>query len=137
MQNQQLESNVLAPLRQWIAAYRAFKDKLKTLDNTRLEFDAERRAFSKLDIKRVRQQQAADKVEPELAGKLEAKSGDVAGMHCHVFVPMTVLAIQIAEAEQLCNEDQLSVACSGIWLVCFALMPLTYGHVHLTWNKYV
>ena len=80
MQNQQLESNVLAPLRQWIQSYRAFKERRKVLDNTRLEFDAERRAFSKLDIKRVRQQQAADQVEPELAGKLEAKGGDVAGM---------------------------------------------------------
>lgn len=86
LQNQQLESNVLAPLRQWIAAYRAFKDKMKVLDNTRLEFDAERRAFSKLDIKRVRQQQAADKIEPELAGKLEAKSGDLAGMRCRVLL---------------------------------------------------
>ena len=80
MQNQQLESNVLAPLRQWIQSYRAFKERRKVLDNTRLEFDAERRAFSKLDIKRVRQQQAADQVEPELAGKLEAKGGDVAGI---------------------------------------------------------
>ena len=59
---------------------------MKVLDNTRLEFDAERRAFSKLDIKRVRQQQAADKIEPELAGKLEAKSGDLAGMRCHVLL---------------------------------------------------
>lgn len=91
VQNEQLESNVLGPLRQWIQSYRAFKDRMKVLDNTRLDFDAERRAFSKLDIKRVRQQQAADKVEPELAGKLEAKGGDVAGMFTtlpHMLVPL-------------------------------------------------
>ena len=81
MQTQQLEANVLGPLRQWIASYRAFKEKMKVVDNTRLEFDAERRAFAKLDLKRVRSIQASDKVEPELAGKLEAKGGDVAGTH--------------------------------------------------------
>lgn len=74
----ELEAGVLQPLRTWIKEYRTFKDKLSVLDNRRLEFDAERRAFHKLEIKKVHQQQAADKVEPELMGKLEAKSGDVA-----------------------------------------------------------
>lgn len=66
-------------MRGWIKDYRSFKDKLTILDDRRLEFDAERRAFHKLELKKVRQQQATDKVEPELMGKLEAKSGDVAG----------------------------------------------------------
>lgn len=73
-----MESNVLAPLHNWIKEYRTFKDKMSTLDNRRLEFDAERRGYHKLDLKRVHQQQATDSVEPELAGKLEAKGGNVA-----------------------------------------------------------
>jgi len=52
---------------------------MSVLDNTRLEFDAERRAFHKLEIKGVHHKQANDAVNPEIAGKLEAKSGDVAG----------------------------------------------------------
>ncbi|KAL3155067.1 hypothetical protein ABBQ38_011132 [Trebouxia sp. C0009 RCD-2024] len=74
----ELEASVLTPMRGWIKDYRSFKDKLTILDDRRLEFDAERRAFHKLELKKVRQQQATDKVEPELMGKLEAKSGDVA-----------------------------------------------------------
>lgn len=79
MQTNDLETNVLGPLHAWIKEYRTFKDKLSSLDNRRLEFDAERRAFHKLELKKVHQQQASDKAEPELMGKLEAKSGDVAG----------------------------------------------------------
>ncbi len=67
------------PLHAWIKEYRSFKDKLSILDKRRLEFDAERRAFHKLELKKVHQAQATDNVEPELAGKLEAKGGDVAG----------------------------------------------------------
>ena len=70
---------MLTPMRGWIKDYRSFKDKLTILDDRRLEFDAERRAYHKLELKKVRQQQATDKAEPELMGKLEAKSGDVAG----------------------------------------------------------
>lgn len=70
---------MLAPMRGWIKDYRSFKDKLSVLDNRRLEFDAERRAFHKLELRKVHQQQATDKADPELMGKLEAKSGDVAG----------------------------------------------------------
>ncbi|DBB01296.1 TPA: hypothetical protein ACH3X3_011693 [Trebouxia sp. C0006] len=73
-----LEQNVLEPLRAWIKEYRTFKDRMSVLDNTRLEFDAERRAFHKLEIKGVHHKQANDAVNPEIAGKLEAKSGDVA-----------------------------------------------------------
>lgn len=73
-----LEANVLAPLRAWIKEYRTFKEKLGMLDNRRLEFDAERRAHTKLELKSVRSKQANDHVEPELAGKMEAKGGDVA-----------------------------------------------------------
>ena len=77
---------MLEPLRAWIKEYRTFKDRMSVLDNTRLEFDAERRAFHKLEIKGVHHKQANDAVNPEIAGKLEAKSGDVAGMqhfqHC-------------------------------------------------------
>ena len=79
VQTNDLETNVLGPLHAWIKEYRTFKDKLSSLDNRRLEFDAERRAFHKLELKKVHQQQATDKAEPELMGKLEAKSGDVAG----------------------------------------------------------
>lgn len=70
---------MLEPLRAWIKEYRTFKDRMSVLDNTRLEFDAERRAFHKLEIKGVHHKQANDAVNPEIAGKLEAKSGDVAG----------------------------------------------------------
>lgn len=77
-----MEALVLAPLQAWIRQYRIFKEKLSVLDNRRLEFDAERRAFHKLELKKVHQQQATDKAEPELMGKLEAKSGDVAGSSC-------------------------------------------------------
>lgn len=52
------------------------------LDNRRLEFDAERRAFHKLELKKIHQQQATDIPEPELMGKLEAKSGNVAALPC-------------------------------------------------------
>ena len=71
---------MLEPLRAWIKEYRTFKDKMSVLDNTRLEFDAERRAFHKLEIKGVHHKQANDAVNPEISGKLEAKSGDVAGI---------------------------------------------------------
>jgi hypothetical protein len=80
LQTNDLEQNVLEPLRAWIKEYRTFKDRMSVLDNTRLEFDAERRAFHKLEIKGVHHKQANDAVNPEIAGKLEAKSGDVAGM---------------------------------------------------------
>ena len=80
MQTNDLEQNVLEPLRAWIKEYRTFKDKMSVLDNTRLEFDAERRAFHKLEIKGVHHKQANDAVNPEISGKLEAKSGDVAGI---------------------------------------------------------
>lgn len=73
---------MLAPMRAWIKQYKIFKERLSILDNRRLEFDAERRAFHKLELKKVHQQQASDKAEPELMGKLEAKSGDVAGSSC-------------------------------------------------------
>ena len=43
------------------------------------EFDAERRAFNKLELKRIRQQQAQDRVEPDLMSKLEAKDGSLSG----------------------------------------------------------
>lgn len=43
------------------------------------EFDAERRAFSKLELKRVRQQQATDRVDSELATKLETRQASLAG----------------------------------------------------------
>ena len=66
-------------MRGWIKDYRSFKDKLSILNNRRLEFDAERRAFHRLELRKVHQQQATDKADPELMGKLEAKSGDVAG----------------------------------------------------------
>lgn len=77
-----MDALVLAPMRGWIKQYRLFKEKLSVLDNRRLEFDAERRAFHKLELKKVHQQQASDRAEPELMGKLEAKSGDVAGSSC-------------------------------------------------------
>ena len=64
----------------WINEYRAFKGKMSILDKHRLEFDAERRAFHKLELKVVHSKQASDSVDPELAGKMEAKNGDVAGM---------------------------------------------------------
>ncbi len=43
------------------------------------EFDAERRGFNKLELKRIRQQQAQDKVEPDLVAKLEAKDASLSG----------------------------------------------------------
>lgn len=74
-----LQQNVLAPMQAWINEYRAFKAKMSILDKHRLEFDAERRAFHKLELKVVHSKQASDSVDPELAGKMEAKNGDVAG----------------------------------------------------------
>jgi len=84
VQTNDLEQNVLEPLRAWIKEYRTFKDRMSVLDNKRLEFDAERRAFHKLEIKGVHHKQANDDVDPEIAGKLEAKSGDVTGT-LHVY----------------------------------------------------
>ena len=79
LQTNDLEANALAPLQAWIKEYRTFKEKLGLLDNKRLEFDHERRAHNKLELKSVRSKQANDRVEPELAGKIESKGGDVAG----------------------------------------------------------
>ena len=79
LQTNDLEANALAPLQAWIKEYRTFKEKLSLLDNKRLEFDHERRAHNKLELKSVRSKQANDRVEPELAGKIESKGGDVAG----------------------------------------------------------
>jgi len=90
VQTNDLEQNVLEPLRAWIKEYRTFKDRMSVLDNKRLEFDAERRAFHKLEIKGVHHKQANDAVDPEIAGKLEAKSGDVSGM-LHVYEHATWL----------------------------------------------
>ena len=90
---------MLAPLQAWIRQYRIFKEKLSVLDNRRLEFDAERRAFHKLELKKVHQQQATDKAEPELMGKLEAKSGDVAGSYsilCHASLDCLLFAMESA-----------------------------------------
>lgn len=55
------------------------------------EFDAERRAFSKLELKRVRQQQAQDRVEPELAAKIEAREASLAGEQCGTKCHMATL----------------------------------------------
>lgn len=43
------------------------------------EFDAERRAFSKLEIKRIRQQQAHDAIEADMMAKLEARDATLSG----------------------------------------------------------
>ena len=43
------------------------------------EFDAERRAFTKLEIKRIRQQQAHDTVEGDMMAKLEARNATLSG----------------------------------------------------------
>lgn len=43
------------------------------------EFDAERRAFSKLEIKRTRQQQAHDAIEADMMAKLEARDAALSG----------------------------------------------------------
>ena len=84
---------MLAPMQAWIRQYRISKEQLSVLDNRRLEFDAERRAFHKLELKKVHQQQATDKAEPQLMGKLEAKSGDVAGSACFVMHISHLLAV--------------------------------------------
>ena len=47
------------------------------------EFDAERRAFNKLELKRIRQQQAQDKVEADLMAKLEARDASLSGTQLH------------------------------------------------------
>ena len=43
------------------------------------EFDAERRAFCKLEIKRIRQQQAHDAIEADMMAKLEARDATLSG----------------------------------------------------------
>ena len=50
-----------------------------TLEKARLNFDGTRREFNKLELKRVRQQQAKDAVEPELASQLSAKQVSLDG----------------------------------------------------------
>ena len=55
---------MLAPMRGWIKEYRSYKEKLSILENRRLEVDAERRAFHKLELREVHQQQATDKAKP-------------------------------------------------------------------------
>ena len=113
LQTNDLETGVLAPLHAWIKEYRTFKDKLSVLDNRRLEFDAERRAFHKLELKKVHQQQATDKAEPELMGKLEAKSGDVAGdtrpYHCQRHV---ALSLHLSVQPKLYGNACMSSMCS-------------------------
>lgn len=46
------------------------------------EFDAERRAFSKLEIKKIRHQQAHDTVEADMMAKLEARDATLSGETC-------------------------------------------------------
>lgn len=46
------------------------------------EFDAERRAFSKLEIKKIRHQQAHDTVEADMMAKLEARDATLSGEAC-------------------------------------------------------
>lgn len=76
-QGQKMQATVLNPLNQWLTVFRSFSSRVKALENRRLEFDAERRAFNKLELKRIRQQQAQDKVEPNLVAKLEAKDASL------------------------------------------------------------
>ncbi|DBA81765.1 hypothetical protein WJX77_003025 [Trebouxia sp. C0004] len=76
-QGQKMQATVLTPLNQWLTVFRSFSSRIKALENQRLEFDAERRAFNKLELKRIRQQQAQDKVEPDLVAKLEAKDASL------------------------------------------------------------
>lgn len=56
------------------------------LDNRRLEFDAERRAFHKLELKKVHQQQATDIPEPELMGNLEPRVATLQLFHAFLFI---------------------------------------------------
>ena len=133
-----MESNVLAPLHNWIKEYRTFKDKMSTLDKRRLEFDAERRAYHKLELKRVHQQQATDSVEPELAGKLEAKGGDVAGMMICFYLFLASYLVEACFAVQsLCYDvlcDSLSACVTflfhlfcmvGVMLRCLVWVDYT------------
>ncbi|KAL3152190.1 hypothetical protein ABBQ32_001279 [Trebouxia sp. C0010 RCD-2024] len=73
-QNQKMQVMVMKPLNQWLAVFKSFSSKMRSLENRRLEFDAERRAFTKLEIKRIRQQQAHDTVEADTMAKLEARN---------------------------------------------------------------
>ena len=71
------------------------------------EFDAERRAFSKMELKRVRQQQATDRVEPELAAKIEARQATLAGkgpQRVDVGISATDVFVFLVLQVLLCNE---------------------------------
>ena len=57
------------------------------------DFDAERRAFNKLDLKRVRQQQAQDRVEADLMAKLESRDASLSGTE-HWLLPWHELPIE-------------------------------------------
>ncbi|DBB16291.1 hypothetical protein WJX82_001953 [Trebouxia sp. C0006] len=76
-QGQKMQATVLNPLNQWLTVFTSFSSRIKALEHRRLEFDAERRGFNKLELKRIRQQQAQDKVEPDLVAKLEAKDASL------------------------------------------------------------
>jgi hypothetical protein len=69
---EKLQSDVLTPIGAWMKELQAWKPQIKHLQKARLEFDAERRNFNKLEMQRVRQQQAKDMVEPDLQAKLNA-----------------------------------------------------------------
>jgi hypothetical protein len=68
-----MDTEVLTPMNQWLKIYKDFKNKFSVLEQRRLDFDAERRVFNRLEITRVRQQQDKDAVDMQLSTKLSAK----------------------------------------------------------------
>ncbi|KAK9815404.1 hypothetical protein WJX72_003147 [[Myrmecia] bisecta] len=68
-----MDTEVLTPMNQWLKIYKDFKNKFSVLEQRRLDFDAERRQFNRLEITRVRQQQSKDSVDMQLSTKLSAK----------------------------------------------------------------
>lgn len=57
-----------------------FKLKLKTLERRRLDYDADRRAFARLEAKRSKTLHSGGQVKPEVTTQLQSKEHTMAGM---------------------------------------------------------
>lgn len=68
----QLKSEVYAPIDKWLQVHKDFTGKMSVLENHRLEFDNARRLHNRVELDKVRQMQKTDSVEPEMASKLDA-----------------------------------------------------------------
>ena len=63
-----------------------FKLKLKTLERRRLDYDSDRRAFARLDTKRVKSINGGAQPKPEVTTQLQSKEHTMAGTYLPCFL---------------------------------------------------